>query len=173
MKSILLQHKTWAGLGAGSAKCLTDFSSGKRKDPCISRVEQRDSGSEWVCINCSLYNWQPRFCCWVSYFAFGTGESAEIRRWPFSYSPAPLQPEHTPVHFHLLISPKVSKNSSISFWSISFLLSASSFALSAFRIFISTRLCHLRCCPSFECIPLISDCSSLFRCSRLLGRHTL
>lgn len=135
----------------------------------VSRALQRVPGVQacpWVCITACFVIDSPVFTAeilnfWDQNMAF----LSPTKR-------AQVQTEQVAVYFHLLISPKVSKNSSISFWSISFLLSASSFALSAFRIFISTRLCCLRCCPSFQCMSLISNCSSLFCCSRLFERQT-
>lgn len=64
-------------------------------------------------------------------------------------------------------SPKVEKNCSISFCSISFLFSASSFARSALRILISTIVNFFRSWSSSSCRAIISVSRVRFLCSRL------
>lgn len=64
-------------------------------------------------------------------------------------------------------SPNVEKNCSISFWSMSFLFSASSFARSAFRILISIIVNFFLSWSSSSWRLIISVSKVKFRCSKL------
>lgn len=64
-------------------------------------------------------------------------------------------------------SPNVEKNCSISFWSMSFLFSASSFARSAFRILISIIVNFFLSWSSSSWRLIISVSRVKFRCSKL------
>lgn len=64
-------------------------------------------------------------------------------------------------------SPNVEKNCSISFWSMSFLFSASSFARSAFRILISIIVNFFLSWSSSSWRFIISVSNVKFRCSKL------
>lgn len=113
-------------------------------------------------------------------------------RWPATWShiifppespasfPGPLETagESAPHWIHIVFplsvllgstvsSPNVEKNCSISFWSMSFLFSASSFARSAFRILISIIVNFFLSWSSSSWRFIISVSKVKFRCSKL------